>query len=99
MRTRSVDSPPGTRSISAGVAPAWMVRAPADRPARIVHQDADVVAFHDISPQAPTHLLVIPRRHIGSLNDSLENDKALLGQYRNWLENQQKLQIQRDRES
>jgi histidine triad (HIT) family protein len=36
-------------------------------PAKIVHEDADVVAFEDISPQAPVHILVIPRRHIGSV--------------------------------
>lgn len=48
-------------------------------PARIVHQDTDVVAFHDISPQAPTHVLVIPRRHVGSLAESVAGDQALLG--------------------
>lgn len=48
-------------------------------PARIVHQDADVVAFHDISPQAPTHVLVIPRRHVVSLAASVAADQALLG--------------------
>ena|ERR1035437_2376703 len=35
-------------------------------PATIVHEDDDVVAFRDINPQAPTHILVIPREHIGS---------------------------------
>ncbi len=37
-----------------------------DIPATIVHQDDDVVAFRDINPQAPTHILVIPREHIRS---------------------------------
>jgi histidine triad (HIT) family protein len=48
-------------------------------PARIVHQDADVVAFHDISPQAPTHFLVIPRRHLESLSAARAEDRELLG--------------------
>jgi histidine triad (HIT) family protein len=48
-------------------------------PARIVHQDSEVVAFHDISPQAPTHVLVIPRRHVASLAETAPGDQALLG--------------------
>ena len=38
-------------------------------PATIVYQDDRLVAFKDINPQAPMHVLVIPRRHISSLND------------------------------
>lgn len=38
-------------------------------PAKIVHQDDIVVAFQDISPQAPTHVLIIPRRHIASVDE------------------------------
>jgi histidine triad (HIT) family protein len=48
-------------------------------PARIIYEDEVCVAFQDIHPQAPVHLLVIPRRHITSLNDNLEQDKELLG--------------------
>ncbi len=48
-------------------------------PAKKVHEDADVVAFNDIDPQAPTHVLVIPRRHIASLNDMTESDAAAIG--------------------
>jgi histidine triad (HIT) family protein len=48
-------------------------------PAKKVHEDADVVAFHDIDPQAPTHVLIIPRRHIASLNDMTEADAATIG--------------------
>jgi histidine triad (HIT) family protein len=48
-------------------------------PAKIVHQDADVVAFEDIDPQAPVHLLVVPRRHVPTLNDLVEADDALAG--------------------
>ena len=49
-----------------------------DVPAGIVYEDADVVAFRDLSPQAPTHILVIPKRHVASLTDMVEADAALL---------------------
>ncbi len=48
-------------------------------PADIVYQDEQVVAFRDISPQAPTHILVIPKRHISTINDITEADTNLLG--------------------
>jgi len=48
-------------------------------PAKLVHEDADVVAFEDINPQAPTHVLVVPRRHVSTLNDLGPQDEALLG--------------------
>ncbi len=48
-------------------------------PARVVHEDGEVVAFEDINPQAPTHLLVIPRKHIPTLNDLTPADDALVG--------------------
>jgi histidine triad (HIT) family protein len=48
-------------------------------PAKKVHADADVVAFHDINPQAPTHVLVIPRTHIAMLNDLSTTDSATIG--------------------
>ncbi len=44
-----------------------------------VYQDADVVAFRDLHPQAPTHVLVIPRQHVDSLADSTGDDDVLLG--------------------
>lgn len=44
----------------------------------IVFQDDDVVAFRDVNPQAPHHILIIPRRHIATLND-LDEDATLLG--------------------
>jgi histidine triad (HIT) family protein len=50
-----------------------------EKPATIVYEDEHCIAFQDIHPKAPVHLLVIPRKHITSLNDDLENDKALLG--------------------
>jgi histidine triad (HIT) family protein len=43
-------------------------------PAKIVHEDETIVAFEDIHPQAPVHLLVIPRVHVSSLNDAREDD-------------------------
>ncbi len=48
-------------------------------PARFVHQDADVIAFHDLAPQAPTHVLVVPRRHLATLLEASAEDAALLG--------------------
>ncbi|QJQ98205.1 histidine triad nucleotide-binding protein [Halomonas sp. PGE1] len=48
-------------------------------PATIVFEDDEVLAFEDIAPQAPTHLLVIPKRHIATLNDLDEGDRALVG--------------------
>jgi histidine triad (HIT) family protein len=48
-------------------------------PARMALQEDDVVAFHDIDPQAPTHILVVPRRHITSITDLAEGDDALIG--------------------
>jgi histidine triad (HIT) family protein len=48
-------------------------------PARIVHDDALCLAFHDVAPQAPTHVLVIPKRPITSLAGVEEGDVALLG--------------------
>jgi histidine triad (HIT) family protein len=48
-------------------------------PADIVHQDDLVVAFRDINPKAPTHILLIPRRHIASAADLTEAEAELLG--------------------
>ena len=49
-------------------------------PASIVHQDDRVVAFNDINPQAPMHVLVIPKRHISTLNDLSPEDDELMGE-------------------
>lgn len=48
-------------------------------PARLAHEDDTVVAFEDISPQAPTHTLVIPKAHIATLNDLGPADAGLIG--------------------
>ena len=50
-----------------------------DIPATIVHQDDDVVAFRDLNPQAPVHVLVIPRKHIASMDDATPDDAVVLG--------------------
>ena len=47
-------------------------------PATIVREDADTLAFRDIDPKAPTHVLVIPKAHVASLNEA--TDAAMLGQ-------------------
>ena len=49
-------------------------------PGSIVYQDDRVVAFKDINPQAPMHVLVVPRRHIATLNDLSPEDDALVGE-------------------
>jgi histidine triad (HIT) family protein len=49
-------------------------------PASIVYEDDHVLAFNDINPQAPLHALVIPKRHIESLNSLSTQDDALVGE-------------------
>jgi histidine triad (HIT) family protein len=48
-------------------------------PGHLVYEDKDVVAFKDIDPKAPLHLLIVPRRHIATLNDLSPNDDGLIG--------------------
>ena len=48
-------------------------------PAKLVYQDDEIFAFEDIHPQAPTHVLVCPRKHIDSLADVTPSDALLLG--------------------
>jgi len=48
-------------------------------PARIVHEDDLVIAFHDLTPVAPTHVLLIPKRHIASLAVVEDGDDEVLG--------------------
>lgn len=45
----------------------------------IVHQDDELVAFKDVNPQAPLHVLIVPRKHIPSLNQLSPEDDALVG--------------------
>jgi histidine triad (HIT) family protein len=48
-------------------------------PARIVYQDDLCLAFHDVAPQAPTHVIVIPKKEIPSLDEVSDDDAALVG--------------------
>ena len=48
-------------------------------PAKLVHEDHLAVAFHDVSPKAPTHVLVIPRQHLSDLDDADPGQELLLG--------------------
>jgi len=48
-------------------------------PAKKVFEDDKVVAFNDLNPQAPVHILIIPKKHIASLNDVTKEDVELLG--------------------
>ena len=47
--------------------------------AKKVYEDGDVVAFNDINPQAPVHVLVVPRRHIPSLDDVTDSEASIIG--------------------
>ena len=48
-------------------------------PAARVYEDDQVIAFNDINPQAPMHVLVVPKRHVATLNDLSDADDALVG--------------------
>ena len=48
-------------------------------PARIVFEDDDILAFEDTHPQAPVHILIVPRKHLASLKDVTPEDVPLLG--------------------
>ena len=48
-------------------------------PSQIVYEDPELFAFEDINPQAPTHLLICPRKHLESLTDAGAEDQAVLG--------------------
>jgi len=48
-------------------------------PAELVFEDELVVGFRDLSPQAPTHVLIIPRKHIATLNELQPEDEAIVG--------------------
>lgn len=50
-----------------------------DVPGDVVYEDEEVYAFRDINPAAPTHVLVIPRKHIASVKDATPEDEALMG--------------------
>jgi histidine triad (HIT) family protein len=48
-------------------------------PAKIIWEDDDVVVFHDVNPQAPVHVLIVPKKVVPRLTDANDDDRALLG--------------------
>jgi len=56
-------------------------------PSEIVYEDDKVIAFKDLDPQAPVHVLVIPKKHISTLNDIKEEDFNLIGHIYNTIKN------------
>jgi len=48
-------------------------------PAKLVHSDEEAIAFEDINPQAPTHLLVVPKKHIPGIQNMKEGDREIIG--------------------
>ena len=48
-------------------------------PSKMVYQDPEVFAFEDVSPQAPTHILICPRKHFESLTEAASEDQLVLG--------------------
>lgn len=50
-----------------------------DIPADVVHESPGVIAFRDISPKAPTHILIIPREHISTVNDLQPAQESIVG--------------------
>jgi len=50
-----------------------------DIPGAIVHRDEQVTAFRDINPAAPTHILIVPNKHIDSINVMIADDEPLIG--------------------
>jgi histidine triad (HIT) family protein len=46
---------------------------------KLVYEDDEIFAFEDISPQAPTHILICPRKHFATLHDAAPEDQAVLG--------------------
>lgn len=51
-----------------------------DIPAKKIYEDSKIIAIEDISPQAPTHLLVIPKKHIATILDLTSEDRQLIGE-------------------
>jgi histidine triad (HIT) family protein len=62
-------------------APKTLFQKIADKeiPAKLIHEDAVCVAFHDIAPQAPTHVLIVPRKPISRVAEAIVEDQATLG--------------------
>ena len=50
-----------------------------DIPSRKVYEDDEILAFHDVSPQAPVHFMLVPKRHVASLAEATDADAGVLG--------------------
>jgi histidine triad (HIT) family protein len=50
------------------------------QPAEFVYRNDNIVAFHDIHPEAPVHILIVPRKHIRSINDLMEEDRTVVAE-------------------
>ena len=48
-------------------------------PSDLVYENDDILAFKDVNPQAPTHILIVPRKHIASINDLEDEDAEIMG--------------------
>ena len=46
---------------------------------KIIYEDDKIIAFHDMEPQGPVHVLIIPKKHITSLDDIIDDDQELIG--------------------
>jgi len=46
---------------------------------KMIHEDEEIVVFHDINPQAPVHVLVVPKKHISAITEMHEGDQKLIG--------------------
>jgi histidine triad (HIT) family protein len=51
-----------------------------DQPAEFLHKDDSLVVFRDINPHAPVHLLIVPRKHVRSINDVTEEDREIISE-------------------
>lgn len=51
-----------------------------EKPANFAYRNENVVAFHDIRPEAPVHILIVPRKHIRSINDLTEEDRGVVAE-------------------
>lgn len=47
-------------------------------PAKIIYEDKEFLSFHDINPQAPVHILIIPKKHIASINNLTDADELIM---------------------
>jgi histidine triad (HIT) family protein len=78
-RRAGVERRPDTRAILALMSCLFCKIAAGEIPSKRVYEDDELLAFEDIRPEAPLHVLVIPKRHIASLNDARPEDEPVLG--------------------